>query len=82
MIDISSLFLRCRFVNLSYDILNDFVFVTAVSSDHFNEMTVGLYHVRALFGPNKTVVVYDLGLFTRQRKQVLRDLRGENPTEI
>ena len=59
-----------RFVNLSYEILNDFVFVTAVSSNHFNEMTVGLYHVRAIFGPNKTVVVYDIGLVDNQRKQV------------
>ena len=38
------------------------MFVTAVSSNHFDEMTVGLYHVRLKFGVNKTVVVYDIGL--------------------
>ena len=68
--DPGSTCLRRRFVDLTYDILHEFVFVTAVSSNHFNEMTVGLYHVREKFGVNKTVVVYDIGLLASQRKQV------------
>lgn len=56
-------------VNLVEDALNDFVFATACSSNHFQESLLAINRVGQLF-PHHIVIFYDLGLMEYESYQV------------
>ena len=43
------------------DFMENFVFVTALSSDHFEEGSCAIYHVQEFY-PDRKLLVYDIGL--------------------
>ena len=41
--------------------MENFVFLTALSSDHFEEGSCAIYHTQEFF-PHRKLIVYDIGL--------------------
>ena len=54
---------------ISDNLLDNYVFVTACSSNHFGESNVTVRRVRKLF-PDKKIIFYDLGLATDEINHV------------
>ena len=50
--------------------VEDFVFVTAASDNHFAEARVSLWSIRKHLGFSRLVVFYDLGLNETNKKEV------------
>ena len=61
------------FANLTGDFLEEFVFVTAASANHYKESIDAIATVQKYF-PGRKIYYYDLGLKSAQRKEV----GGEN----
>ena len=60
-----------QFVPLDEMTINQFVFVTGVSENHFNELKDAIGSVQAHF-PGRKIYYYDIGLNEEQKKQVWR----------
>ena len=60
---------RDSFHPLSSDKMGDFVFVTAASSNHFNEVIDSIAAIQTLM-PKKKVIFFDLGLTPDQIAKV------------
>ena len=57
------------FANLADDFLEEFVFVTAASANHYKESIDAIATVQKYF-PGRKIYYYDLGLKSAQRKEV------------
>ena len=58
-----------HFVSLDERNVNQFVFVTGVSQNHFDESKDAIASVQAHF-PGRKIYYYDIGLNKKQKKQV------------
>ena len=70
------------FANLTKAEVNEFVYVTAASDNHFAELKAGLSQLR-LTKCKRLVLVYDLGMSTEHQQEVPSILSPKNcPTKI
>ena len=58
-----------EFVNLTGDFLQEFVFATATSANHYNQSIDAIASVQKYF-PGRKIYCYDLGLDANQRNEV------------
>ena len=58
--------------------LEEFIFLTAASDNHFAELKVAVYNIRKNFSPNRTIVVYDIGLSAENQKEVCQQCAVES----
>ena len=58
------------FIDLETHVMDDFVFVTAASSNHFNESVDAVASIQTLMS-EKRIIYFDLGLEKEQVKEVL-----------
>lgn len=65
-----TLCLQKHFVELNTETLESFVFVSAASSNHFNEIKDAIASVQKQF-PEKLIYIHDLGLKDEQVKEVV-----------
>ena len=59
-----------RFTDLTRSAVENFVYVTGVSEDHFLEFKAGITQLR-LRGSTREIVLYDLGLTEQQKAEVI-----------
>ena len=61
---------KTSFIDLETHVMNDFVFVMAASSNHFQESVDAVASIQTLM-PEKRIIYYDLGLEEKQITEVV-----------
>lgn len=62
--------LLLRFVELSQAVVENFVFVTAASDNHLDELRIAIYNIRKYHSRNRTIVIYDINPNKRSVREV------------